>query len=275
MVASADPTISYNIINGNSAGEGGGIFIESGYPFTVGYNIICDNMATNGNGGGIFSLSSLPVILNNTIYGNYSTEMGGGYSGVGGSPATINTIIYGNTAGIEGNGIQFIGSPIITYCDIQDTLWPGEGNISCDPQFCNSDSGIFYLDGNSCCLAAGENGANIGAGGIGCWTPCTDYCVGDVNLSGNYDGLDITYGVNYLKGGAAPKFICICTPGNIWYASGDVNGSCSYNGLDITYGVSYLKGIQTELIPCPDCPPVRAPSPANFIANNLAKKRHS
>ena len=40
------------------------------------------------------------------------------------------------------------------------------------------------------------------------------------------------------------------------YVVGDVNGSDSYNGLDITYGVSYLKGIQTELFPCPDCPPV-------------------
>jgi len=81
--------------------------------------------------------------------------------------------------------------------------------------------------------------------------------VGDINNSGGYNGLDITYGVSYLKGGPPPPYECVCTPGNIWYASGDVNGSCSYNGLDITYGVSYLKGIQTELIPCPDCPPVR------------------
>jgi hypothetical protein len=81
--------------------------------------------------------------------------------------------------------------------------------------------------------------------------------VGDINDSGDYNGLDVTYGVSYLKGGPPPLYECVCTPGNIWYASGDVNGSCNYNGLDITYGVSYLKGIHTELLPCPDCPPVR------------------
>jgi hypothetical protein len=83
-----------------------------------------------------------------------------------------------------------------------------------------------------------------------------DYVTGDVNGSLAYNGLDVTYGVNYLKGGPEPMYECECTEGNTWFVSGDVNGSCSYNGLDITYGVSYLKGIQTELIPCPDCPPI-------------------
>lgn len=81
-----------------------------------------------------------------------------------------------------------------------------------------------------------------------------DYVVGDVNGSSNYNGLDITYGVSFLKGGPAPTYSCECTPGNTWYVSGDVNGSCNYNGLDITYGVSYFKGGPGP-IPCPDCSP--------------------
>ncbi|UCC79637.1 MAG: carboxypeptidase regulatory-like domain-containing protein, partial [Candidatus Zixiibacteriota bacterium] len=80
------------------------------------------------------------------------------------------------------------------------------------------------------------------------------YVTGDVNNSGAYNGLDITYGVNFFKGGAEPLYSCECTPGDIWYVAGDVNNSCSYNGLDITYGVSYFKG-GPDPIPCEDCPP--------------------
>jgi hypothetical protein len=84
--------------------------------------------------------------------------------------------------------------------------------------------------------------------------PCGSYTVGDVNGSGSYNGLDITYGVSYFKGGPPPLYECVCIPGNIWYATGDVNASCNYNGLDITYGVNYFKGGDGPA-PCPDCPP--------------------
>jgi hypothetical protein len=86
-------------------------------------------------------------------------------------------------------------------------------------------------------------------GSLGC-----DYEVGDVNNSTSYNGLDITYGVAYFKGGNPPLYQCECTPGNTWYVSGDVNGDCAYNGLDIGYGVNYLKGGSAPN-PCPDCPP--------------------
>ena len=81
-----------------------------------------------------------------------------------------------------------------------------------------------------------------------------DYVVGDVNGSDSYNGLDITYGVAFFKGGPPPLYECECTPGDTWYVSGDVNGSCSYNGLDITYGVAFFKGGPGP-IPCSDCPP--------------------
>lgn len=81
-----------------------------------------------------------------------------------------------------------------------------------------------------------------------------DYVTGDVNGSDSYNGLDITYGVAFLKGGNDPQCAdCPLCPG-FWYC-GDVNGSCNYNGLDITYGVAYLKG-GPDPLPCPDCPPL-------------------
>jgi hypothetical protein len=81
-----------------------------------------------------------------------------------------------------------------------------------------------------------------------------EYVVGDANNSGMYNGLDITFGVSFFKGGTAPPYECECTPGSTWYVAGDVNGSCSYNGIDITYGVAYFTG-GTAPYPCPDCPP--------------------
>lgn len=88
-----------------------------------------------------------------------------------------------------------------------------------------------------------------------CPTGDCDYVVGDVNGSDSYNGLDITYGVAFFKGGPVPPYECECTPGNIWYVAGDVNNSCNYNGLDITYGVAYFKGGSAP-VPCQDCPPV-------------------
>ena len=91
------------------------------------------------------------------------------------------------------------------------------------------------------------SGAGPGTGG-GC-----EYVVGDANGSSSYNGLDITFGVNFFKGGALP--VCPdCPACNSFYFCGDVNASCSYNGLDITYGVSYFKGGSGPL-PCGDCPP--------------------
>ncbi|UCE65286.1 MAG: VCBS repeat-containing protein, partial [Candidatus Zixiibacteriota bacterium] len=80
-----------------------------------------------------------------------------------------------------------------------------------------------------------------------------DYVVGNVNGSSNYNGLDITYGVAFFKGGPGP--LCpVCPPCPDWNYCGDVNGSCNYNGLDITYGVAYFKGGPGP-IHCADCPP--------------------
>jgi hypothetical protein len=82
------------------------------------------------------------------------------------------------------------------------------------------------------------------------------YIVGDINGSNTFNGLDVTYGVGYFKGGSPPSYSCECTTGHSWFVAGDVNGSCSFNGLDVTYGVAYFKGGPTPT-PCPSCPPAR------------------
>jgi len=85
-----------------------------------------------------------------------------------------------------------------------------------------------------------------------------DFSVGDVNGSDSYNGLDITYGVNFFKyGSPTPQCPdCPLDDCDSWHYCGDVNGSCNYNGLDITYGVNYFKFGSPAPLPCPDCPPL-------------------
>jgi hypothetical protein len=89
--------------------------------------------------------------------------------------------------------------------------------------------------------------------------PRCHYTVGDVNNNSTFNGIDVTYGVSYFKGGTLPPYSCECSPGNTWFVAGDVNASCNFNGIDITYMVSYFKG-GALCRPCPDC------APAGFMA---------
>jgi hypothetical protein len=82
------------------------------------------------------------------------------------------------------------------------------------------------------------------------------YATGDINGNGSANGVDVTYGVNYLKGGQAPPYACDCPGHGVFYVAGDVNGNCAFNGLDISYLVNFYKGGQ-DLVPCPACPPSR------------------
>jgi hypothetical protein len=249
----ASPLIRFSAVNGNSAQMGGGIYCNKS-SFDMSYNRIFRNSAFLG-GGIACDSNSTPNITSNTFTENTAGFLGGGlYGGSNSAPVLLNTIIWANMADSGYNGIYLDSSSIsVSYSDIQDTLWPGIGNISCEPVFCEPDTGNFDLNIFSCCLDAGLNGVYIGARGLGC-TDCRAYVTGDANDSGDYNGLDITYGVSYFKGGPPPLYECVCIPGNIWYASGDVNASCNYNGLDITYGVNYFKGGDNPA-PCPDCPP--------------------
>ena len=84
------------------------------------------------------------------------------------------------------------------------------------------------------------------------------YVPGDVNTSGNANGLDVTFMVNYFRGGDAPRVECPACGiygQNMIYPQGDVNGSCSWNGIDVSYFVNYLKGIGPQLTYCASCPP--------------------
>ena len=158
------PVISNNTISNNSAFCGGGIYSAACDPTILG-NLISENYASDWGGGVRCDLGSV-TFYNNTIYGN-SAVGGGGIHCYESSITIKNTIFWADTA-TEGNEISAVNcTPIVTYSDIEGG-WEGEGNIDCDPMFCDPENGDFYLDASSCCVGAGEEGGDIGAFGIGC-----------------------------------------------------------------------------------------------------------
>jgi hypothetical protein len=70
------------------------------------------------------------------------------------------------------------------------------------------------------------------------FTDC-EYLSGDVNNDGTFNGLDVVYFVNYLKGGTPPPVQCNCGSLGMAYPATDMNGNCQFNGIDITYAVHY------------------------------------
>jgi hypothetical protein len=88
------------------------------------------------------------------------------------------------------------------------------------------------------------------------------YVVGDINGNGALNGIDVSYGVGYFKGGSVPPYTCLCN-GDTWYVAGDVNGNCVFNGIDITYMVAYFKGGAAPVY-CPSCPPIIQAVPGNM-----------
>jgi PKD repeat protein len=89
--------------------------------------------------------------------------------------ATIrNSIIWysaitdlGNLNLIDINYTNIFGG--IDSLQVEDaTINWGADNIDQDPLFCNPDSGDYTLAENSPCVGTGENGANMGAFGVGC-----------------------------------------------------------------------------------------------------------
>lgn len=64
---------------------------------------------------------------------------------------------------------------------------------------------------------------------------------GDANSSGSLNGLDVTFLINYFKGGASVCLGCPC--------EGDANNSGNVNGLDVVFLVNYFKGGPAP-VPC-------------------------
>ncbi|MCB9098783.1 MAG: right-handed parallel beta-helix repeat-containing protein [Anaerolineales bacterium] len=103
------------IKNANSAGAGGGIFLQQSPAITLSRLIIRDSSATQGAGIYLSSNTS-PIIVNQVVVSNTTaSNLGGGIYVAGGSPRLSNISISNTTAVQNGGGLYLAaGSPTLT-----------------------------------------------------------------------------------------------------------------------------------------------------------------
>jgi len=109
--------------------------------------------------GAVVASQSQYVSHNNTFVSNSR-----GYANLSSDGIVSNDIVYGSSNAVYLDGNSTIQ---VSYSDIEGG-WEGVGNIDANPLFCNPDSGDYTLAENSPCVGTGENGANMGAFGVGC-----------------------------------------------------------------------------------------------------------
>ncbi len=156
------PFIGNNFIYANSASYGAGIFCAHANPLIAG-NIIAEDTAFF-SGGGVQFWNSEALFVNNVVYGNVAFNLGGGVYFHTSDDHVTNTICWGDYApGSFEIYCDDQSSPVISYCDIQDTVWAGAGNIDIDPLFRDPAAFDFHLmsvlcgdSADSPCIDAGD-----------------------------------------------------------------------------------------------------------------------
>jgi len=138
----------------------------------------------NFNSGGTTVWSGADVDFDHCTFANNTAAYGTALTIGAANVVMTNSIIWGDSTSNhvaldEWDGIG--GTLVISYTDMvggsqavqledQQTCilsW-GAGNLTQNPMFCLPDSGIFTLAENSPCVAAADNGSNLGMFGIGC-----------------------------------------------------------------------------------------------------------
>jgi hypothetical protein len=219
------------------SGNSGLIYIDSGPVPNVdswGADI------TSTSDGTLIAVYSSGPALQNNIWASYSTDLGTTWSG------NTNPDLVSYAGAVYNSHVPYI---VTAPGDTLHVIWRQKAETA-------TKEDLFYSRGDT--LASGSPGC--------------DYVVGDVNGSDSYNGLDVTYGVNWFKYNVDPPLCPYCPVGNCntWYYCGDVNASCSYNGLDITYSVNWFKYGIDPAVPCADCPPIGA-GPAVTIQDQELK----
>jgi len=166
----------------NFADQGGGIYGRSDTLNLT--NVLIANNSANHGGSGIHSVASASIFLNHvTVVNNSNIDQYVVYNPGGisirseGTIATItNSILRDNhphqlntqaTVDISFSNVpqgadQVMGEGIVNWL---------VGNIDADPLFCNPWETDFHLAENSPAASIGEGGSDMGAYGVGCFSP--------------------------------------------------------------------------------------------------------
>ncbi len=115
------------------------------------------------------------------------------------------------------------------------------------------EEGLWTIRVNGTAIPYGPQNYSLIADFVG--IDCV-YKPGDVNGDDAVIGSDVTFLVNYFRGGLVPVDSCYLDAESRWlYVAGDVNGDCALIGADVTYLVNYFRGLTPGLLFCPALPP--------------------
>lgn len=178
LFAAGTPTIENNIISGNSSSgtQGGGMWIVNDSDALIVQNLFFGNTASQG--GAIYlsmpSGSTGPVLVNNTIVGGSGVTQG---SAVWAGGFDNQVFFYNNLMiGLSGQNAVYCDStyssvpPVFTNNDAYSPSGSGllgtcaseqgqSGNISADPLFVNATKHQYQLQSTSPAINAGDNSA--------------------------------------------------------------------------------------------------------------------
>jgi Right handed beta helix region/Dockerin type I domain len=170
-------TISDNNISNNESSYGCAINMVGGSGHIISYNVIAHNSHYYA-GGSIRATDNTSdvTVINNTITQNWTpTGLGGGITLIDASSWIIKNNIISFSELSYGVYVESSTSIVFEYNNVYGNelgnyygITPGTGCISEDPLFCNVPIYDYSLYKNSPCLGTGENGANMGALGLGC-----------------------------------------------------------------------------------------------------------
>lgn len=166
----SDPMITHCIFTGNHAAFGGAIAIFRDSSPTIDSCIMDGNYTNSSLGGAIYieihDDVSIPLIRNCTLTRNSAGDEGDGggiyceSSNLGIAAVIKKSIIWYNYP----DGIYINDSnPVVDSCDVQDSVWTANDNISEHPLFCDPLGGDLHLGINSPCDNFLLSGDYIGA----------------------------------------------------------------------------------------------------------------
>ena len=207
FITQSDNVIINNsrFIENSSNGGGGAIHYHQGSTGKIMNSLIENNIC--GYEGIIYLSGNSNVDLENCLVVNNIANAHGVFFSYGGRSKIMHSTFFNNTTGDPGaaiglaysdtvfvmNSIVYSNDPasfymapneqweplIIDHTDaeggesavingnISEVIW-GTGNIDADPLFCGPGIGDYHLAENSPCVGTGENGASMGAFGVGC-----------------------------------------------------------------------------------------------------------
>ncbi len=137
-------------------------------------------------------------VHNNTLVGNQEglNLFAKGGASDGGHATVHSSIIWNNIRDIQ---VDSLSTLELSYSNASIGVWPGEGNISIDPQFVDVDGFDFSLNSNSPCIQTGLEGVDMGA--IPYDGPVNGFIRGDSNADDEVNFSDAVHilGVLFLN----------------------------------------------------------------------------